>query len=368
MFGAKTIGALRRLPAHVVEMVMVHAKRSVLPLNHDAATSRERSYLEGQKPSSDPKAHGFLCWRRSLLWVAAWLIVPVLVLRVLTLLDVWPVVPWAYRVIIIIAVVAEVGFGLGLWLAALNWSRWRRSRNFLLGSWLAYLSISILTNFFPFRVFASGLGATPETEIVFGMVFAVAVAIDLIPKVLSLLPGAIRASIATKLIAPEATAPGWLLLVAAPMLALLMLVVLLIPYQLTVNIFFLFAIAAFSGATFVQVMLGVKYCRPMNRSNANNLTKRFQMLFRGLNLLGFVLLGLGAKDLITQLPSVFQVRQLVTAGLAFLMNVVVITAIGTDLFLIGIERAERLTRSGTAPAGQDRVAAIVRNREEERSP
>ena len=53
------------------------------------------------------------------------------------------------------------------------------------------------------------------------------------PKIISLMPGLIRASIVTKLQFPGTTAPGWLMMLAAPLYALFAYIIVLLPYQIT---------------------------------------------------------------------------------------------------------------------------------------
>ena len=68
---------------------------------------------------------------------------------------------------------------------------------------------------------------------VVGLAFGVQSLLALGPKVISLMPGLIRASIVTKLLFPGTTAPGWLMMLAAPFYALFAYIIVLLPYQLT---------------------------------------------------------------------------------------------------------------------------------------
>src|ERR1700743_339310 len=65
-----------------------------------------------------------------------------------------------------------------------------------------------------------------------GLIFGVEALLALGPKVISLMPGLIRASIVTKLLIPGTTAPGWLMMLAAPFYALFAYVIVLLPYQI----------------------------------------------------------------------------------------------------------------------------------------
>src|SRR4029077_12613155 len=57
--------------------------------------------------------------------------------------------------------------------------------------------------------------------------------LQLATTAISLMPGLIRASQVIKLLFPGSSAPGWLIVVAAPIYALLAYVILIIPYQFT---------------------------------------------------------------------------------------------------------------------------------------
>src|SRR4029077_13006173 len=78
------------------------------------------------------------------------------------------------------------------------------------------------------------LAAQPQTiHMVVGLAFGVQALLALGPKVISLMPGLIRASIVTKLQFPGTTAPGWLMMLAAPFYALFAYIIVLLPYQIT---------------------------------------------------------------------------------------------------------------------------------------
>ena len=57
--------------------------------------------------------------------------------------------------------------------------------------------------------------------------------LQLAPKVISLMPGLIRSSMVIKLLFPGSSAPGWLIVLCAPLYALIAYAILIIPYQFT---------------------------------------------------------------------------------------------------------------------------------------
>src|SRR5436305_1457795 len=65
-------------------------------------------------------------------------------------------------------------------------------------------------------------------QMAIGMMFGMQALMVLGPKVISLMPGMIRASIVAKLQFPGATAPGWLMMLAAPVYALFAYIIVLL--------------------------------------------------------------------------------------------------------------------------------------------
>ena len=92
--------------------------------------------------------------------------------------------------------------------------------------------------------------------------------LQLAPKAISLMPGLIRASLVIKLLFPGSPAPGWLIVMAAPLYALLAYVILIIPYQFTGSGWF---IAGVLGIVAGQAMLarsGFQLAQPLTEDEA----------------------------------------------------------------------------------------------------
>lgn len=253
-------------------------------------------------------------------------------------LDAWRIIPTGYRVIMAVALGVEVGLATAVFLAASRWQDWVRSRRVLLRAWAAYLGVTCLLYLVPFRIFASDLGATEETELIFGTAFALATAVELGPRVLSLLPGLVRAAVCVKLIKPASPAPGWMLIITSPIIALFIFVVLVIPYQLTGNPFFALAAVAFSGSAGVYALLGSHHIHSVTHTAARKTTVRFQRVSRVCTLIGCVMLALGFGDLLSILRDFVQLEQIFGAVVAFALNLLVITVIGADLILFGLTK------------------------------
>ena len=128
-----------------------------------------------------------------------------------------------------------------------NWAQWKRQRRILFFAWGLYFLAPFVVYLFPFRTVitnweqmleASKIGqvslATKHNlKLVVGLAFGLNALLALGPKIISLMPGLIRASIVTKLLFPGTSAPGWLMMLAAPFYALFAYIIVLVPYQVT---------------------------------------------------------------------------------------------------------------------------------------
>ena len=108
------------------------------------------------------------------------------------------------------------------------WAQWRRQRRVLLVAWALYFIAPFLVWLYPYRtaydhaaiaqlykeIAAQGLPikVTPsQIHMGLGLVMGVRALLVLGPKVISLMPGLIRAPIVSALQFPGTTAPGWLM-------------------------------------------------------------------------------------------------------------------------------------------------------------
>src|ERR1043165_9907434 len=94
-------------------------------------------------------------------------------------------------------------------------------------------------------------------------VFAMIAMLQLAPKAISLMPGLIRASLGIKLLFPGSTAPGWLIVIGAPLYALLAYVVLIIPYQFTGSGWFISGVLGLIAVQVVLARAGFSLAQPL---------------------------------------------------------------------------------------------------------
>jgi hypothetical protein len=178
-------------------------------------------------------------WRRSLLWLV---VVPSAFSALLVLIDVifedysdWTgfgiTMNW-------LSAVSMWAIPLTAFLGAKTWDRPRRSRQFLLvGFAVAFLGVliwGIVPISWLFKVEGSA-DEVAEQKVLIQAIGGLAIFFVLLPVILSLLPGAIRACVRIKVLFPESIVPGWLLLTLTPMYALLLLTLFILVNQVSGN-------------------------------------------------------------------------------------------------------------------------------------
>jgi len=280
--------------------------------------------------------------------------------------------------------IAEAAFCVVAFDQLRNWAQWRRQRRVLFIAWGLYFVAPFLVYMYPFRTaFDSYYLAQAAAEIggvklnasratihlVVGLAFGVQALLALGPKVISLMPGLIRASIVTKLQFPGTTAPGWLMMLAAPFYALfayiivllpglirasivtklqfpgttapgwlMMLaapfyalfayIIVLLPYQITGSWHF---VAGNAGILVAQVFIGVSGRRltvPLSTQESHDRIHKSWLAYIGILVVSAGFMVYGLYDFITQLH--WGAVRVVTGILAFVSNVLLDTLVGTD--------------------------------------
>jgi hypothetical protein len=316
-----------------------------LQIRTDEVLPSERAHLEAQaRHITDPDHQAFLAWRRSVLLLVAMMFVPLTVFRFIETFD-GPKVPWVARSFMLLPALAEAAFCVVAFDQLRNWAQWRRQRRVMFIAWALYFAAPFLVYIYPFRTAfdstvlaqAAAIGGVAlktsrqNAHMVVGLAFGVTALVALGPKVISLMPGLIRASIVTKLLFPGTTAPGWLMMLAAPFYALFAYIIVLLPYQITGSWEF---VAGNAGILFAQVFIAVSGRRltvPLTTQESHERIHRSWLAYIGILLVSAVFMIYGLYDFITAL-HLGPVR-VVTGVLAFVANVLLDTLIGTDAIL-----------------------------------
>ena len=314
-----------------------------LQIRTDEVLPSERAALESQaRHVTDLDHQAFLAWRRSVLLLVAIMFVPLSVFRFLEAFD-GPKVPLVGRGFMLLPAVAEAAFCVVVFDQLRYWAQWRKQRRVLFIAWALYFVSPFLVYAYPFRAAFDSvylaraaaeiggvrLDATRATiHMVVGLAFGVQALLALGPKVISLMPGLIRASIVTKLLFPGSTAPGWLMMLAAPFYALFAYIIVLLPYQITGSWQF---VVGNAGVLAAQVFIGLSGRRltvPLSVQESHDRIHMSWLASSGILVVSAVFMVYGLYDFITQMH--LGAVRVVTGILAFVSNVLLDTLIGTD--------------------------------------
>jgi hypothetical protein len=299
------------------------------------------------------------------LFMAALLMVPVALLHAVQNLDFDDGTPEGWKTVSVIAALVEAGFAAFLWTIVPKWTAWRSQSRALAIGWVVYFFTPFLVFLYPLAdalldmqlkgADASAVPAEALRQVKFaaGAMIGASALLSLAPKVISLLQGVIRASIATKTLFPGATAPGWTMVIAAPLYMIIFYMFVLLPYHFSgsglVGLGLLLVLIA--KATLVRAGLGLT--KPMTDEVARTATKRALSLW-------MVLLVCGAGAIIAGLWDTIKDAKpltLINVGLSMGANILVLTLIATDGIISALNRAR-----GTSPEEEslsDQAAAQV---------
>jgi hypothetical protein len=214
-------------------------------------------------------ARRYLVWRRSVLIVVA---LPTLVSALLATrgalgTDYSGLSPTG-RLLELARLAALYAMPLTAWLAARTWDRHRRSRTILLRGWLVAFLTPLALALFPFSWYVdlSGSDATVASQAtaLLSVLGAVSVYVTLMPAVLSLIPGVLRACLRVKALLPASILPGWFLVAATPLYVLLFLVIFTTVNQLAGNILLILAVLALLGAPLLYLFNASTFTRPLH--------------------------------------------------------------------------------------------------------
>jgi hypothetical protein len=282
-------------------------------------------------------------------------------------------VAWQVRMVKLGPALAEALFMGICWNQLRRWAHWRSQRKVLFYGWLVFLLTPFVVFVYPLRwVFESVARqmSTKEAWLALGIqgayrkavqpfVFAMLAMLQLAPKVISLMPGLIRSSMVIKLLFPGQSSPGWLIAMAAPLYALFVYVILVVPYQFTGSGWFMVGII---GVVIGQGMLcraGFALARPQGEAEAVAAIKRARKIYLAV----MILSGVCIVTALGGLTRLLHLRwtDVVTTILKFETNVLILTMIGADAVVTNLDKA-RLYNAGRdhlEDHADARIAAFV---------
>ena len=319
----------------------------------DEVLPSERATLESEaRHIIDPDQQAFLAWRRSVLLLVALIFVPLTVSRFLESFD-GPKLPTAARIFQMLPAFAEGLFCLVAFDQLKNWAQWRRQRRILFFAWGLYFLAPFVVYLFPFRnvitnweqmIDAAKLGSIPlatkhNLRMIVGLAFGLNALLALGPKIISLMPGLIRASIVTKLLFPGSSAPGWLMMLAAPFYALFAYIIVLVPYQVTGSWFF---VAGNAGLLIAQVFIAISGRRltvPLTHDEAHARIHKTWLMYIAILVVSMGFMVFGLADFIKALN--LGPWRVVSSVLGVVSNVLLDTLIGTDAIVAAMAHFRR---------------------------
>ena len=347
-------------------MAMLSMRRAFrLRIDANEVLEDERQAMLAARPAiADETQQAFLAWRRSVLFMAALLMIPVALLHAIDNLDLDASVPEAWRTLSYFSVAIEVGFALLLWTQVKRWTQWRKQARTLSWAWMIYFLSPFLVFLYPLAASFdySQFGAADDeaarmAKVSVGIAIGAAAIVQLAPKIISLLQGLIRASIATKTLFPGASAPGWLMVIAAPLYMVIFYVFVLLPYHFTGSGWVIAGMLLVLAAKSTLVRAGLGLTRPMATEHARKATARAQSLWMLLLVSGAACIVGGLWDLVSSASPL----TLANFGLGMAANILLLTLIASDALIMGLDRARGVTAEERALAEetQGQIAAFT---------
>lgn len=214
-------------------------------------------------------ARRYLCWRRSVLLVVA---IPTLLSAILALIavlrqDLSSMSPVGVS-LEFLRVAALFALPVTAWLAARAWDRHRTSRNILLRGWMVAFLTPLMLALIPYswRIDMSAADATTRGQMtaLISLAGAAVVYITLMPAVLALIPGVLRACLRVKALLPESILPGWFLVAATPLYVLLFLVIFSTVNQVAGHALLVLGVFALLAGPLLYLVNMTTFTRPLH--------------------------------------------------------------------------------------------------------
>ena len=280
-----------------------------------------------------------LLWRRAALFVAFVFQIPPLLIELINTLTSLGKKdePAGLGAVSFLLTVLNVILLVTVFVAFKRWESWRRSRRLLVMTWLIAFGAPFLIAVIPFTALIGADNLGQEARRLMGVAGGLGYFILLAPKVLALVPAVMRAALIAKVVFPMSSIPGWLVLLSAPFDALLMHVVLMLPYQMAGGSFMAPALILVVAAPLVIAAAGRKLVRPSGAEEAVAFIKKARSTALILNVVGGIFLLIGLVDTLGfKLPNgsvLFGPTDAIMPVFAMIAGIFVLEVIGLDIML-----------------------------------
>ncbi len=259
-----------------------------------ALSPSEREQLSA-RGIEEETAQRFLVWRRSVFLVVAVVTTIAALWSSIALIekDLFPpsAFGWVTKVVRILSLYA---MPVAAVLAAVAWTSHKRSRTFILWGWGISFLVPVVIALFPMHLLValgSEVTADQREQAKLGLGFfgGFWYYILLLPTVLSLIPGVMRACLRIKTLLPESIVSSWFLIASAPLYVLLWLVTFVTINQIAGNALLILSIFLFMSAPLVYLFWGRFFIRPLRPEELRKISMA-QLIFTCMAVLAGILL------------------------------------------------------------------------------
>jgi hypothetical protein len=222
--------------------------------------------------------------------------------------------------------------------ASVKWYDVRLSRRLSRIGWLVLFGAPFLLAMIPASAMMDfthlPAAEAAQASMLLGGTVGVSFFLALVPKVISLLPGVMRSAMTVKTMLPEATSPGWIVAIMAPLYGLILLVVLATVNQVQFDVQFLFGMGFLIAAAVFYVVRAPQLVRAHTEEEAVHVVARARLQTGLLNGVGALLLAL----YLLNLPNL-DFGSTANVFFGIIGNVLLMTLIGTELTLRFLKQA-----------------------------
>jgi hypothetical protein len=310
-------------------------------------SSREQERLSA-RGIDDETSQRYLVWRRSLFLVVAVINSGDFLLHLIrTAMQDYQLYSAFGIFSTIIYLLSQFALPVAAILAALFWAHVRTTRRIMVTGWAISFLVPLLLAFFPlsWEMRVSDLEASQDKlpEFRINVEGGLLYCFMILPPILSVVPGVMRACSRIKTFLPESIVPGWFLLGAALFYALLLLVVFITIYHLAGNLLLIFGIILWVGSPLVYGLNGGLLIRPLTDERDTRKFDHVEILYRSLVLLAVLLLviylltvSLFGKSLVGLDSTTSWLRpwKILEFGIEFVGRSLFITTVFADFFMV----------------------------------